>query len=129
MYMKQLSKTKGLTKKQANFVKELLSDNKVSATEAARRSYNVTSDNSASLIASENLRKPLILAHLSANSERAEAKIVELMSNAKKEEVQLQSAKDILDRVHGKATQRTEVQTTGVTLTIDLTSALSDSSD
>lgn len=115
---------KQLTKKQANFVKELLSDKKVSATEAARRSYNVTSDNSASLIASENLRKPQILAHLSANSERAEAKIVELMSSAKKEEVQLQSAKDILDRVHGKATQRTEVTTTGVTLTIDLTSSL-----
>lgn len=123
--MKQLPKTKSLTKKQANFVKELLSDSKVSATEAARRSYNVTTSNSASLIASENLRKPLILAHLAANSERAEAKIVELLE-ADKQEVQLASAKDILDRVHGKATQKIEQTTTGVTLTIDLTSALSD---
>lgn len=109
-----------LTKKQANFVKELLSDKKISATEAARRSYNVTSDNSASLIASENLRKPQILAHLQANSERAEAKIVELLES-KKPEIQLASAKDILDRVHGKATQKVEQTSVGISLNIDLT--------
>lgn len=120
LYMKQLSKTKSLTKKQANFVKELLSDKKVSATEAARRSYNVTSDNSASLIASENLRKPQIMKYLHDNAEVAEQVIVDLLK-ADKDEVKLAASKDILDRVHGKATQKIEQTTTGVTLNIDLT--------
>lgn len=122
---KQLPK---LTKKQANFVSELLGDKKISATEAASRTYAVKNRQVAEVIAHENLRKPQVLAHLEANSERAERKIVELMSSAKKEEVQIQAAKDILDRVHGKATQRIEQSTTGVTLTIDLTSALNSDS-
>lgn len=117
MYMNKL------TKKQANFVKELLSDSKVSATEAAIRSYNVSKREVASAIATENLRKPLVMQHLQANASRAEEKIVSLLE-ADKQEVQIQAAKDILDRVHGKATQRIEQTTTGVTLTIDLTSAL-----
>ena len=111
---------KQLTKKQANFVKELLENPKISATEAAARAYNVSTREVASAVATENLRKPLILAHLQANSERAEAKIVELLES-KKPEIQLASAKDILDRVHGKATQKVEQTTTGVTLNIDLT--------
>lgn len=116
-----------LTRKQKAFVDVLIAEPKLSATKAVLKTYNVNNAKTASVVATENLAKPSVLAHLSANSERAEAKIVELMSSAKKEEVQLQSAKDILDRVHGKATQRIEQTTTGVTLTIDLTSALNDS--
>lgn len=119
---KQLPK---LTRKQEVFVNALLSDKKVSGAEAARRAYNVTTDNAARAIASENLTKPNVMQHLQANSERAEQVIVSLLG-AEKDEVKLASAKDILDRVHGKATQKIEQTTTGVTLTIDLTSALSD---
>jgi hypothetical protein len=46
--------------------------------------------------------------------------IVDLLK-ADKDEVKLAASKDILDRVHGKATQKIEQSTTGVTLNIDLT--------
>lgn len=49
------------------------------------------------------------------------------MDNAGKEEIQLRAAQDILDRSFGKATQRAEVVASGITLNIDLTSALEDS--
>lgn len=124
--MKQVNKLPKLTIKQSNFVAELLKDKKISATQAVRNTYNVESINGASQIATDNLRNPKILQHLQANSVRAESVIVDLLED-KKSEVRLASAKDILDRVHGKATQRIEQTTTGVTLTIDLTSALSDS--
>lgn len=121
--MKQVNKLPKLTIKQSNFVAELLKDKKISATQAVRNTYNVESINGASQIATDNLRNPKILQHLQANSVRAESVIVDLLED-KKSEVRLASAKDILDRVHGKATQRIEQTTTGVTLTIDLTSAL-----
>lgn len=121
--MKQVNKLPKLTIKQSNFVAELLKDKKISATQAVRNTYNVESINGASQIATDNLRNPKILQHLQANSVRAESVIVDLLED-KKSEVRLASAKDILDRVHGKSTQRIEQTTTGVTLTIDLTSAL-----
>lgn len=43
-----------------------------------------------------------------------------------KAETRLKANQDILDRTEGKAIQRTEVQSTGITLSIDLTSALTD---
>ena len=117
---KQLPK---LTRKQKAFVDTLIAEPKLSALQVAKKTYNATTQSSAGSIAVENLQKPAILAHLVANSVRAEEKIVSLLE-ADKQEVQIQAAKDILDRVHGKATQRIEQTTTGVTLTIDLTSAL-----
>jgi phage terminase small subunit len=111
---------KQLTKKQANFVRELIENPKISATEAAARAYNASTREVASAVATENLRKPLIMQHLQANSERAEQVIVDLLK-AEKDEVKLAASKDILDRVHGKATQKIEQSTTGVTLNIDLT--------
>lgn len=109
-----------LTRKQAKFVEVLVSNPKASATEAAVQAYNVKSRLVGRTIAGENMTKPNILQHLVANSERAEQKIVDLME-AEKDEVKLAAAKDILDRVHGKATQKIEQSSTGVTLNIDLT--------
>lgn len=119
---KQLPK---LTRKQQAFVNELIANPKQSVTQATLKTYNVKDANVARAVGSENLAKPSIMQHLVANSVRAEEKIVELLE-AEKQEVQIQAAKDILDRVHGKATQKIEQTTTGVTLTIDLTSALAD---
>lgn len=118
--MKQNKVLPKLTRKQEAFVRELIEHPKQSATKAVEKTYNVKSNAVARAVASENLTKPNVLAHLVANSERAEAKIVELLES-KKPEIQLASAKDILDRVHGKATQKVEQTTTGVTLNIDLT--------
>jgi len=109
-----------LTRKQEAFVKELITNPKQSATKAVEKTYNVNSNAVARAVASENLTKPNVLAHLQANSERAEQVIVDLLK-ADKDEVKLAASKDILDRVHGKATQKIEQSTTGVTLNIDLT--------
>lgn len=117
---KQLPK---LTRKQKAFVDTLIAEPKLSALQVAKKTYNATTQSSAGSIAVENLQKPAILAHLVANSERAEQVVISLL-DAEKDEVKLAASKDILDRVHGKATQRIEQTTTGVTLTIDLTSAL-----
>lgn len=115
---KQLPK---LTRKQSSFVKQMLDNPKQSATQAILNSdYNVSTYDSAGQLASENLRKPQVLAHLIANSERAESKIVSLIES-EKEEIALNASKDILDRVHGKATQRVETQSTSVNISIDLT--------
>lgn len=117
-----------LTRKQKAFVDLLIANPKMSATKAVLQTYNVSNNHSAEVVASENLSKPVIMQHLHDNASRAEQTIVNLLES-KKEEVKLASAKDILDRVHGKATQKIEQQTTGVALTIDLTSALSDKTD
>ena len=118
--MKQNKVLPKLTRKQEAFVKGLVNNPQASATEIANQTYNVKSRLVAKSIATENMSKPAILQHLVANSERAEQVIVDLLK-ADKDEVKLAASKDILDRVHGKATQKIEQSTTGVTLNIDLT--------
>ena len=115
---KQLPK---LTRKQASFVKELLSDSKISATQAVKKTYNVTSDGSARQLASENLTKPSILMHLQNHSTEAEIRVLEMMKQDDDKRLAFDASKDILDRVHGKATQRVETQSTSVNISIDLT--------
>jgi hypothetical protein len=60
------------------------------------------------------------------HTEKARQRIVSLVDNAKKEEIQLRASQDILDRMYGKPTQHTEVVARGITLNIDLSSALDD---
>jgi hypothetical protein len=137
--------TKPLTNKQKAFVQELVKNPKQSATQAAIKTYGngetTITEGTAQQIAHDNLMKPNIQMELAKYSNDAELTVFNLMKqseryadNPDKEgaahaSVALSAAKDILDRVHGKAMQRTEVTTTGVTLTIDLTSALSDTPD
>ena len=120
---KQLPK---LTRKQANFVNELINNPKQSATQAVMKTYDTNKAYVAKNIASVNLTKPNILQHLQANTERAEQKIVSLI-DSDKEEIALRASQDVINRVHGTPVSTVINQSTGVTLTIDLTSALSDS--
>lgn len=122
-----------LTRKQAAFVRYLVEHPKHSATAAARATYNVTTDNSASLVASENIRKPQVVAELSKYSGTAELTLIQVMDKSTKmmhgETSRAvdwavnarQTADSILDRLHGKAKQTVESSSTVVTLTIDLT--------
>lgn len=70
------------------------------------------------------LQKPEAQIYLKEHIENARENIVELANSARSEKVRLEANQDILDRAHGKATSRVEATTTGVTLQIDLTSAL-----
>lgn len=69
------------------------------------------------------LSKPEAQIYLQEHVEQAKQTIVGLMKS-EKPDIQLRAATDVLDRSQGKATQRIAQHTTGVTLTIDLTSAI-----
>lgn len=111
-----------LTRKQKMFADALIKDPKKSGSEVVKQIYNVNTDNTARSIASENLTKPNILAYMVEKSTLAEQRIIQLM-RSDNERIALDASKDILDRVHGKATQRIEQQSTSVKISIDLTSS------
>lgn len=125
-----------LTRKELAFAKELLENPKQSATKAVLKTYNTSDYKTASVIASENLAKPRVMKYLENHAEQAENTVLEVMEYSRKlgktgtkegasyASVALASAKEVLDRVHGKSKQQIETTTTGVTLTIDLTSSL-----
>lgn len=74
------------------------------------------------------MAKPEAQIYLQEHVDKAKQTIVQLM-NSEKEEVQFKASEAILDRELGKATQRIEQHTTGVTLSIDLTSALANAAE
>jgi len=108
------------------FADELLAHPKLSNTEAYLRTHQTTNRKSASVSASKLLAKPSVSIYLEKHISNARKRVVDLIDNAGKEEIQLRAAQDILDRSYGKATQRTEGVATGITLNIDLTGSLDD---
>jgi phage terminase small subunit len=125
------SVARSLTPKQRKFAKAYLKSG--NASQAVRESYDVTSELAARNIGSENLTKPNIKHYLELHNNDAENTTVELMEWGKKEAITsdskdraalagiaLQAAKDIQDRVKGKAVQRTEVSSKSVNININL---------
>lgn len=108
------------------FADELLAHPKLSNTEAYMRTHQTTNRRSASVSASRLLATPSVSIYLANHVDAATKRIVDLVDNAGREEVQLRAAQDILDRVHGKARQKAEMSVSGVQLNIDLTSSLSE---
>lgn len=106
------------------FVNELLANPKISNTEAYVRTHSTTNRNSARASAAKLLAKPSVSIYMDEHISRARQRVVSLIDNASKEEVQLRAAQDVLDRSYGKALHRAEVTATGITLNIDLTSSL-----
>lgn len=127
-----MKKTQLLTRKQQAFVQQLVDNPKISATEAAARAYNVGTRKVASTVAAENMAKPSVIQWLEDHAKQAENTVTEIMTYALDEGkrgghvgaayagVGLSAANSVLDRVHGKATQRVEMQTKAVVITIDL---------
>lgn len=129
-----------LTRKQQAFIAELVNNPKQSATSAAAAVYNVKARHTAEVIASENLSKPEIMAELAKYSNTAEVTLVKVMNHSTEQmykteksrsvdwgNLSRQTATDILNRVHGMPTSKTEVTSTAVTLNIDLTATANDS--
>lgn len=127
-----------LTRKHKAFTKEYGANPKISATEAVRRTYNVTSDHSAEQIAHELLRKPEIRTELAKYESKAENNLMiladkstELAMTGTREGASYAAVSErvnnsIIDRLRGKSTIRTEIQSQAVTLNIDLTGAVED---
>jgi hypothetical protein len=128
LYYGYMSKEKKLTRKQKAFADILLENPKLSATKAALRSYNTTDRTTASVIATENLAKPSIMKYLNDHASDAENTLLEVMNYSKDSgrenpsyaAVAVSAAKDVLDRVHGKATQKIESHSTSVNLNLSL---------
>lgn len=93
----------------------------------AKKAYLEVHPNAAPTTAESNvsqlMAKPEAQIYLQEHITRASNKVVELVDN-EKPDIALRAAQDVLDRSHGKAKQQVDMNTTGVTLTIDLTSAL-----
>lgn len=106
---KDLIKTKGvkLTPKQKLFADEVIANPKQPLYVSAKKVYNVTSDNSARQISSENLTKPNIQIYLDKHVSKAKQRITELL-DSNNEQIVLASSKDILDRTYGKASIKQE---------------------
>jgi phage terminase small subunit len=117
--MKPLPK---LTRKQKAFVKYALEHPKESFTEAAVQSYNVINRHSAKVIAAENLTKPVIQTLLLEADQDSQMTIKEMMQQRQDKRLAFDAARDIQDRLHGKATIRQEVKSQTVSVNINLTS-------
>ena len=96
--------TDRLTPKQDKFIKKYLETG--NGTRAALEVYDTDEYMTAASIASENLKKPQILAKLHAAQDLAQSTIVSLATGAENESVRLKAAQDIIDRTEGKATQK-----------------------
>lgn len=131
----QAQPVRPLTRKQRAFVRHIITHPKDSATEAVRQTYKATG-NTASQIATENLRKPNIKLELEKYLGTAEMTMLEVMEISKEyartgtregasyATVAVQASKDIQDRVKGKPLQRSENINRTVTLNVDLTTSM-----
>lgn len=97
---------------------------KRNATAAYKEVHPEASNTTATVNAHQLLKKPEAQIYLKEHVDRARETIVDLMQHSEKDDIRLRSAVDVLDRNHGKAIQQVNTKTEGVTLTIDLTSAL-----
>jgi hypothetical protein len=128
-----------MTGKQKLFADMILADPKKPKKQIIKEVYNVTTDRAAEVMASENLRKPAIMAYLNNHADKAQEVLVKAMKAKKKQygfnpdtkrmellgeeddhAIRLRAADSVLDRVYGKATQRLETASTSVSFTIDL---------
>lgn len=127
---------KRLTGKQREFIRLFIEHPKTPLYEIAEQA-GYTGDNATlRSIGSENLTKPNILQELAKHSDYAENALIEVLQQSKKRMYDdsaravdwavntRQTADSVLDRIHGKATQKTEVTTRALTLNIDLTGAV-----
>ncbi len=109
-----------LTRKQKAFADKIIENPKISAAQAVRETYPIKQEGStARTMASQNLANPSIQLYLNEHVEKAKNKVVTLV-DSEREEIALNASKDILDRVHGKATQRIESHSTSVNLNLSL---------
>lgn len=118
-----------LTRKQQAFVNHLIENPKASATEAVRQSYKPTTENAARAIASENLTKPNIVMALSKANSRVEQVLMNTVDQwgdhekPRQREIAIDTAKYIHDKIHGKAKQQLDIQSTSVKINIDMSVA------
>lgn len=96
---------------------------KRNASKAYKEVHPDATNASAIALASALMAKPEAQIYLQQHVNKAKARIVELV-DSEKEDIALRASESILNRELGTPTQRIAQTTSGITLTIDLTSAL-----
>lgn len=119
---RRTSPIKGKLKPNSKRVLDIIATQETrNASAAYKQVYPNASDITARTNAYQLLRKPSSQVYLQEHTKQAVNNILELANTARSEQVKLQANQDILDRNFGKATIKQEVNTTGVTLNINLT--------
>lgn len=126
--MPKQGQTLGLKANSKKVLDVIAGQTKKNAAQAYKEVHPNASDVTARTNAYKLLQKPSAQIYLQEHISNARETIVELM-NSSKDDIRLRSAIDVLDRSHGKAIQRSEVHTEGITLSIDLTSTLANSDE
>lgn len=128
--------SKRLTGKQQAFIRHLIENPTQAAYKAAQAAGYSGTPHTLSQVANENMKKPEILAELAKYDNTAQITLIEVMQTAKEYSKlgntagasyagnAITAANSLLDRLHGKATIKTELTSKAVTLNIDLTGAL-----
>lgn len=98
----------------------MLKHPEISQTEAYLRHHNTNNRHTARHAVSELVAKPAAQIYLQEHINKAKQRVVTLV-DSEKEDIALRASDSILDRALGKATQRTEQQTTVVSINLDLT--------
>lgn len=128
-------KQSNLTKKQRTVVDTYLSDKNVTKQQAYLSGFNVRPGTTKASIAAQTTKtfnNPLVKMELAKHNSRVEQVLYNTMDewgseqNSRKREIAVDTAKYIHDKIHGRSKQQIEVQSTTVTIGIDLTQAEDD---
>jgi len=120
-----------LTRKQRELVKVYTSNPTMTKTEAFKQVYNTSTTNKNSLYsqASKVFSKPQVMSQLAKHTALIEDTLIGTVQEwgshekPRQREIAIDTAKFVHDKIHGRATQRIEQQSTGITFKIDLTSS------
>jgi len=93
-----------LTKKEKAFANEYI--NTGVGTTAALKAYDTDDYMTAASIASENLKKPKVIAYIESKAEKAAEFVFTLAETGENENVRLSASKDILDRAGFKPVEK-----------------------
>lgn len=118
-----ITKTKRLTPtdlRDIEMVKEMLLNPDKPAYQAYMKTRKTTNAHAARVETARVLAKPSVQAMLSEFDVESQATIVEMMNQRDDKRLAFDAAKDIQDRVYGKAKQSVEVNSTSISLSIDL---------
>lgn len=115
-----LAKQWGIKPRTKAFVDELLKDPSISQTEAYIRTHDTDSKKTAGIQASRLLKKSSVIGYKDSAVQKAKRRIVTLV-DSDNESIALKASESIIDRVEGKAVQKSENISKTVEVKLDLT--------
>lgn len=108
------------------FLDKLISDPKISQTDAYLETHATTNRATARAESSTSLAKPSSQIYLRKHIQKAKENIIEIANKSDKDETRLKASIEILDRSLGKSIQRTESQNTNLNINLEASKELAD---